>query len=213
MFDEKWEEEQQLIEAAKIYQKDKGLKGDNTLAESHKHEAAAKTAPKPRRRRRNMPSNSTYQFEVGHDELNRFRRAMTKVHDMRDTRGKRYQLTDFLTYYVFRQLSAHVDSLGNADHGKVGIAIQSYMRVKHKTPQLQWVRDVVHTKSDSKAFRSEFLRWLEGFEIEPVHKSKLQKLLLDENLGCDNMMQQLRSIVTFSVLPQLHADVASSELS
>lgn len=207
MFDEKWEEERQLIEAAESDRKNERAESDEALDEAHKDEAAAKPGPNQGRRRRDMPSKSTYQIEVGEIEIGQFRKAMSTVNDMRDARGKRYQLTDFLTYYVFRQLSAYVNTLDNANHSKVDIAIQSYMRVKQKTPQLQWVKDVVHTKSDSKSFRLEFLRWLEGFEIEAAHKNKLQKLLLDESLGCDDMMQQLRSIVTFSVLPRLHADV------
>ena len=213
MFDEKWEEERQLIEAAESDRKNERADCDEALDEAHKDEAAAKPGPKQGRRGRDMPSKSTYQIEVGEIEIGRFRKAMSTVNDMRDARGKRYQLTDFLTYYVFRQLSAHVDKLDNADHSQVDIAIQSHMRVKHTIPQLQWVKDVVHTKSDSKAFRLELLGWLEGFEIDAAHKKKLQKLLLDENLGCEDMMQQLRSIVTFSVLPRVHADVASSEMS
>ena len=213
MFDEKWEEERQLIEAAESIRKNERAESGEAVDEALDDEAKATQRPKHGRRRRSMPSKSTYQIEVGEIEIGRFRKAMSTVNDMRDTRGKRYQLTDFLTYYVFRQLSAYVHTLDHADHREIDIAIQPYMQNKQNIPQLQWVKDVVHTKSDIKNFRLELFRWLQGFEIEPVHKSKLQKLLLDENLGCDNMMQQLRSIVTFSVLPRLHADVASSELS
>lgn len=198
-FPAEWAAELRLIEAAQRARENMRVDSGFAIVESDSNETATEPLSPQRNANRNVRSESVYHFDVGENEIQRLREMMSCVRDTRDNRGKKYELVDFLIYYVFRMLSDDVYALGNADHSKNDAAIMPHLKRGKKPENFQWVKDVVNTRTDSGDFRRALLSWLKGFEIDAEHSEEFEKLLLGGNQECDGIMRSVRAIVSFSV--------------
>ena len=200
-FPNEWEEERRLIEAAACARANLQIESDITIiepaAENTSSPPAHVPAPAPAPRKKAAPGASVYHFVISEAEIRRFRDGMAMVTDERDNRGKKYELVDILSYYVFRMLSANFDAL----HEQNGIddQIVHYMDNRETIPKMYWVKDVIETRTDLDAFRRALLGWLKTFEIDAAHEDQLTSLLSDAKRGCDDMMRQVRAIVSFGI--------------
>lgn len=220
-FDAEWEVERTFIEAAEHARlnctiehalMNQAAAPDSALIDTHSDEVVNANTVAGRAKVQRSPGESIYRFDIGKREIQRFAELMNNVRDKRDNRGRKLNLLELLAYYVFDFL------LINEKPNKVGYdnempkEIMQILDVKKIPKSSEWVNDVVENKINKSDFRGALLKWLSEFASDTKNYSdKLENLILDEDMDCEEMMRRLRKLVTLSIDISLRSRVKTTE--